>query len=62
MSRPLLSFRDYLCHNPEVSKDYVELKSELAKKCSNGIERYGDGKDDFVKRVEKQALICHWTR
>ncbi|WP_163856898.1 GrpB family protein [Paenibacillus elgii] len=56
-----LSFRDYLCHHPEISKDYGELKSELAKKYPNDIERYGDGKDDFVKNVEKQALIWHWT-
>ncbi|WP_152393209.1 GrpB family protein [Paenibacillus guangzhouensis] len=56
-----LIFRDYLCHQPEVVKDYGELKSMLAQKYPNDIEAYGDGKDDFVKKVEKQALLWHWT-
>lgn len=56
-----VSFRDYLCHYPEISQEYGELKSELASKYPNDIESYGDGKDDFVKKVEKQALIWHWT-
>lgn len=33
----------------------------LAVKYPNDIEGYGDGKDDFVKKIEKQALIWHWT-
>ncbi|MFD0713178.1 GrpB family protein [Paenibacillus sp. GCM10027626] len=56
-----LSFRDFLCHHPEISQEYGELKRELAKKYPNDIEGYGDGKNDFVKKVEKQALIWHWT-
>ncbi|KOY17459.1 GrpB family protein [Paenibacillus xylanivorans] len=56
-----LVFIDYLCHHPEVAKDYGELKSELAQQYPHDIEGYGDGKDEFVKEVEKKALIWYWT-
>jgi len=55
-----LSFRDYLCQHPAIVKQYSKLKSELAIKFPQDIERYGDGKDEFVKTIEKQALIWHW--
>ncbi|MFC3770093.1 GrpB family protein [Paenibacillus sp. GCM10012303] len=55
-----LAFRDFLRHHPEIAYAYGELKRELAQKYPNVIESYGDGKDDFVKKVEKQALMWHW--
>jgi len=56
-----LSFRDYLRQSPEISKEYGELKSKLANKYPTDIEGYGDGKDDFVKKIEKEALKWQWT-
>ncbi|MCC3373589.1 GrpB family protein [Cohnella sp. REN36] len=56
-----LSFRDYLCENPEICKAYGELKSKLADKYPTDIESYGDGKDEFVKKIERAALKWHWT-
>ena len=56
-----LVFRDFLRHHPEIAHAYGELKCELAQKYPNDIESYGDGKDDFVKKVEKQALMWHWA-
>ncbi|MBD8007285.1 GrpB family protein [Bacillus norwichensis] len=56
-----LAFRDYLREHPEVCKEYGDLKSQLAKEYPNNIDRYGDGKDTFVKNVEKQALKWRWT-
>lgn len=56
-----LSFRDYLREHPEVCKEYGELKSRLADKYPTDIESYGDGKDDFVKKIEKEALKWHWS-
>ncbi|GIN87505.1 hypothetical protein J6TS2_38910 [Heyndrickxia sporothermodurans] len=56
-----LAFRDYLREHPEVCKQYGELKSKLAEKYPNDIDGYGDGKDDFVKIVEKDAIKWHWT-
>ncbi|RDX02537.1 GrpB family protein [Listeria kieliensis] len=55
-----LSFRDYLRQNPQVCVAYGDLKRELAAKYPNDIEGYGDGKDDFVKKVEQEALKWHW--
>jgi GrpB-like predicted nucleotidyltransferase (UPF0157 family) len=56
-----LAFRDYLREQPEVCIQYGELKSKLAEQYPNDIDGYGDGKDDFVKSVEKEAIKWHWT-
>lgn len=56
-----LSFRDYLRQNPEICKEYGELKSKLADQYPRDIDGYGDGKDDFVKKIEKEALKWSWT-
>lgn len=52
-----LIFRDYLRENEDVRKDYEELKESLAVKYPYDNEGYCDGKDEFVKRLEKKALI-----
>lgn len=56
-----LAFRDYLREHPEVRRQYGELKSQLAKQYSNDIDGYCNGKDDFVKSVEKDAIKWHWS-
>ncbi|MEB9683003.1 hypothetical protein BK742_17640 [Bacillus thuringiensis serovar pingluonsis] len=56
-----LAFRDYLREHPVVCKQYGELKSQLAKEYPNDIKGYGDGKDKFVKSVEKDALKWFWA-
>ncbi|MFF2176569.1 GrpB family protein [Lysinibacillus sp. NPDC058147] len=56
-----LAFRDYLREHPEVCRQYGEIKSQLAKQYPNDIDGYCDGKDDFVKNVEKDAIKWHWT-
>jgi len=56
-----LAFRDYLREHPEVCRQYGEIKSQLAKQYPNDIDGYGDGKDDFVKNVEKDAIKWYWT-
>ncbi|MFY0759995.1 GrpB family protein [Metabacillus dongyingensis] len=56
-----LAFRDYLRQSPEISKEYGELKSKLADKYPTDIDGYGDGKDDFIKKIEKKALQWHWS-
>ena len=55
-----LAFRDYLRCHPDVSAAYAALKSELALWYPGDIERYCDGKDSFVKRVERDALQWYW--
>jgi GrpB-like predicted nucleotidyltransferase (UPF0157 family) len=55
-----LSFRDYLRQNQMIKNEYGTLKAELAHKFSNDIEGYSNGKDKFVKNIEKEALKWHW--
>lgn len=55
-----LAVRDYLREHSEDAAAYGELKSELAQKYPRDIEAYCDGKDFFVKNLEKKALA--WYR
>lgn len=55
-----LIFRDYLRQNPDVCKEYGELKTKLAKLYPKNIDGYGDGKNDFVKQTEKDSIIWHF--
>ena len=57
-----LAFRDYLRAHPETAREYGELKITVARDCDNDIERYCDGKDAYVKRVEAQALRAYVIR
>lgn len=51
-----LAVRDYLRTHPEDAFEYGELKSRLAAMFPSDIEAYCDGKDNFVKELERKAL------
>ena len=51
-----LAVRDYLRTFQETAREYGLLKEKLAKKYPRDIEGYCDGKDAFVKKLEKEAL------
>lgn len=51
-----LAFRDYMITHPEAAQKYGELKRQLAKHYPDDINGYMDGKDSFVKEMEKKAL------
>lgn len=51
-----LAVRDYLRTHPNTCKEYARLKLILAQKYYNDIDRYCNGKDSFVKRMEQEAL------
>ncbi|WP_319422968.1 GrpB family protein [Pleurocapsa sp. FMAR1] len=51
-----LAFRDYMIAHPENAEQYSQLKQELAQKHPYNIEGYMDGKNEFVKRMEKKAM------
>jgi len=56
-----LTFRDYLACHPETARAYDgDLKGSLAERFPADMEAYMDGKDAFIKRVEKKALS--WSR
>ncbi|MFC7783459.1 GrpB family protein [Rossellomorea sp. GCM10028870] len=51
-----LAFRDYLREHETEARQYGELKSRLAKKFPHDMEGYIQGKDQFVKDLEKMAV------
>lgn len=55
-----LAVRDYLRSHPAACKQYSALKKELAAQYPYDIEGYCDGKEEFVRHVEKDAL--EWKR
>jgi len=55
-----LAFRDYLTRHPETARAYGDLKGDLAERFPADMEAYMNGKDAFVKKVEKEALS--WSR
>jgi GrpB-like predicted nucleotidyltransferase (UPF0157 family) len=51
-----LAFRDYLLSRPELIKKYSKIKIALVKEDCYDVDKYIDGKNDIVKRIEQQAL------
>lgn len=52
-----LALRDYLRSHPEDALAYGALKEKLASRFPDDIEAYCDGKDEFVKELERKAMI-----
>lgn len=57
-----LAFRDYLIAHPAIAQQYSDLKQQLAQQHPQDIEGYMDGKDAFVKAIERQALVWYAVR
>ncbi len=55
-----LAFRDFMISHPENARAYGKLKEGLAKEFPKDIEGYMDGKDAFIKEMEREALS--WRR
>jgi len=56
-----LAVRDYLRTHDEEMRRYGELKTRLAALFPQDIEAYMDGKDAFVKELERKALLWDKT-
>lgn len=50
-----LLFRDYLRDNPEVARQYADLKRRLAVKYSNDRKMYTDSKMEFISNIIRLA-------
>ena len=50
-----LAFRDYMIANPEDAQRYSELKRQLAKEHPQSMDGYMDGKDGFIKEMDRRA-------
>ena len=51
---------DNLKDNPDIAKEYGELKLSLAKKYPDNIKKYKKGKEAFTKEIQTRAL--KWYR
>lgn len=50
-----LAFRDYMIAHPEDARAYSELKRKLAEEHAENAELYMDGKDEFIKEIDRRA-------
>ena len=55
-----LNFRDYLRAHEAVAEGYLSLKKALIDRCVDDMPCYSDGKTDFIRDIERQAVI--WRR
>ncbi|MFX0074550.1 MAG: GrpB family protein [Candidatus Hermodarchaeota archaeon] len=51
----LLNFRNYMIAHPKEAQKYSRLKENLVREFSEDISGYIDGKDEFVKNIDKKA-------
>ncbi|RJO60590.1 MAG: GrpB family protein [Dehalococcoidia bacterium] len=50
-----LLFRDYLRSHPQEARRYASLKESLATKFPGDTEAYAQGKDAFIKEIDRKA-------
>ena len=50
-----LAFRDYMIAHPGDAQRYSELKRKLAEEHPQSIDGYMDGKDGFIKDIDRRA-------
>lgn len=50
-----LAFRDYMIAHPEDAREYSDLKRELAQEHPQSMDAYMDGKDGFIKEIDRKA-------
>ena len=50
-----LAFRDYLTAHPVEAQNYGELKRKLAEQHPQNPDGYMDGKDGFIKEIDRRA-------
>lgn len=55
-----LRFRDYMIAHPEEAMKYSQLKEYLAEKFPNNIEKYIEGKNNYIKEIDNKAE--KWSR
>lgn len=52
-----LAFRDYMRTHEKERTEYAKIKTALAQRFPYDIDGYCDGKDAFVREMEKRALL-----
>ncbi|MBE9195794.1 GrpB family protein [Synechocystis sp. LEGE 06083] len=57
-----LKFRDYMIAHADDAQKYSEIKRKLAKKYPTNIDKYMDGKDQFIREIDRKAAQWHKTQ
>jgi GrpB-like predicted nucleotidyltransferase (UPF0157 family) len=57
-----LAFRDYMLAHPSDAQEYSELKRRLAEEHPQDMDGYMDGKDGFIKEMDRRAARWHTSR
>ncbi|MET0621418.1 MAG: GrpB family protein [Pyrinomonadaceae bacterium] len=57
-----LTFRDYMIAHPADAQRYSELKRKLAEEHPQSMDAYMDGKDGFVKEMDRRAARWRASR
>lgn len=50
-----LAFRDYMIAHPDAARAYGELKRKLAAQHPRSMDAYMDGKDGFIREMDRRA-------
>ncbi|MFQ5631989.1 MAG: GrpB family protein [bacterium] len=50
-----LAFRDFMIQHPSWARQYSDLKRKLAETYAGNAEAYMDGKDTFIKAIDRKA-------
>ncbi len=57
-----LAFRDYMITHPGDAQRYSELKRKLAEEHPQSMDAYMDGKDGFIKEMDRRAARWRASR
>lgn len=57
-----LAFRDYMLAHPADAQRYSELKRRLAEEHPQSMDGYIDGKDGFIKEMDRLAALWRTTQ
>ena len=57
-----LYFRDYLIEQPNVAKEYEELKLKLCKQYEHNRDAYTNAKTEFINKYTKEARMLYVNR
>ena len=57
-----LAFRDYMIAHPGDAQRYSELKRKLAEEHPQSMDGYIDGKDGFIKEMDRRAARWHTSQ
>ena len=52
-----INFKEYLIAHPDKAREYSKLKEKLANKYTYGAENYTNGKNDFIKEIDRKAKL-----